>query len=838
MKAFLSHSTVDKPFVEEVGKLLGRQHYLIDRQQFDVGQDFKAEIMRCLEVADTLVLFASEAALKSPWVSYEIDISESNKIRGILKDALVFLLGDVSHSDLPLWLQKGLVVSATSPKAVARDIAKTLDKRLGAVRSRYFFGRGGERKILEEKLNPIGGELPRVIALWGLTGIGRKTLLEDAARNLLQYKHFVVVEIESGDNLADVAFKLAAEFEFYQDVPALKELGKKIHEEDSLILLSRLESYLSKSGDRTFLTLLDSGGLIDNDGNTTDICHKILDIVSKDNGLYLGLVLRRFPVDIADPHSVYSSMVCEHVKALQNEDVERLLVKVLSDRNVKFEPRQLKSLTEHVRGYPPAAYYAADLAERGGLDLLLSEPRSMINFRSRILSSALNGLDKTSDNAIVLETLAFYSPLPLAVIGESTGLKAAPLADALKHLLDLSILETDSEGFFLVSEPLLESAQNIFNRWNAPHARIANALDVFIKEFGVERGGLTLVRSLFRAARLAKLDINESEISFAADLVKLTEDLYHQREYERSVEIGEHALDLRPENFDARSFVIRALAQLGKVAEAKEKLQKVRELGALRDYYFLAGFIDRLDGKLDHAIQNYEDSLKRGRRGVAVHRDLASCYFHLGNLEKAKTHLTLAQNSSDRTNRYVVDLLVTIAVASGDEVGARDALAGLREVDKPEFFLHRSSAVEFRFGNKEKARDLAEQAVEITSRPTFAMLSQRIKCEIATGDLTKAATHINEAEHRFGARRKDVLLGLRCRWEIANEKFSNAEDIWQKLSDKEKPVHKALRRDIVEGLLTQGTLGAAETAALTQELTALKDAVGISEWDAYEESEE
>lgn len=838
MKAFLSHSSTDKPFVEEVGKLLGRQHYLIDRQQFDVGQDFKSEIVRCLAVADTLVLFASEAALKSPWVTYEMDISENNRIHGILKDALVFLLGDVSHSDLPPWLQKGLVMPAAAPKAVARDIAKTLDKRLGATRSRYFFGRGNERNLLEEKLNPIGGDLPRVIALWGLPGIGRKTLMEDTARNLLQYKHFVIVDVESGDNLSDLAFKLAAQFEFYKDVPALKALGEQIRSEDQPVLLARLESYLSQSGDRTFLTFVDFGGLVDNDGNATDICRAILDIVAKDNGLYLGLVLRRPLADIIGPHSAYSGVVREHVKALHNEDVERLLVKVLSDRKIKFETKQLKSLAEYVRGYPPAAYYAADLAEHGGLDLLLSEPRPMINFRSRILSASLNGVDKPSPNASILEVLAFYSPLPLGVIGESTGLTAAPLADALRNLLDSSILEIDSEGFFLVSEPLVESAQNMFDRWKVPHARIAKALENFIKEVGVERGGLTLVRGLFRAARLANLDVSDSEMSFPADLVRLTEELYHQREYERAVEIGQHALGFRPENLDARSFVVRALAQLGKVTEAKQQLQKVRELGWLRDFYFLAGFIDRLDGKLAEAIQNYEDALKRGRRGVAIHRDLASCYFHLGNLEKAKEHLTLAQKGSDRINRYVVDLFITIAVASDDEIGAREGLSQLEEVDKPEFFLHRSSTVEFRFGAREKARDLARQAVAITKRPTFAMLSQLIKCEIATYDLAEAASHINEAEHRFGARRRDVLLGLRCKWELANEQFANADAIWQQLSDKDKPVHKALRRDIVEGLLSQVGLGATESAALERELAVLKEAVGTSDWDIYDEDAE
>jgi len=836
MKAFLSHSSIDKPFVEEVGKLLGRQHYLIDKQQFEVGQDFKNEIQRCLAVADTLVLFASEDALKSPWVSYEIDLSQNNRIRGMLKDAMVFLMGNVSHADLPVWLQKGLIMPASSPKSVAREIAETLDKRLGATRTRYFFGRGSEKKNLEEKLNPISGDLPRVVALWGLPGIGRRTLMEDAARNLLQYKHFVLVEVESGDNLADLTFKIAAEFEFYKDLAALRAIGDRIRDEDRATLVARLQSYLSKSGERTFLTFVDLGGLLDNDGDATEVTRTILGISAMDNGLYFGFVLRRLPVNITGPGSTYAGMIHEHVKALENGDVERLLVKVLSDRQIRFEPKQIKSLGEFVRGYPPAAYYAADLAEQGGLDLLLSEPRPMINFRSRILAASLDGVEKTSDNARVLEVLAFYSPLPLAVIAESTGLEAAPLADALKKLLSLSILEANSEGFFLVSEPLLESAQNMFDRWRVSHAKIAKSLKDFIRDVGVERGGLTLARSLFRASRLAGLDTSDNEISFAADLVRLTEEFYHQREYDRAVEIGQRALDFRGDNLDAMGFVIRALAQLGRTDEATQQLKKVRELGAIRDFYFLSGFVCRVNGKLSEAIRNYEEAIKRGRRGVAVHRDLASCYFHLGQLDRARDQLKLAQGG-DRANRYVIDLLVTIAVASGDESGARAALAQLEEVDKQEFFFHRSSTVEYRFGNKKTALKFARQAVEITRRPTFAMLSQRIKCEIATSDLPSAAQHLNEAEHRFGATRRDVLLGLRCKWEIANEQFANADAYWRQLSDKDRPVHKALRRDIVAGLLKEHGMEIAARATLEHELNELMNSVGLFDWDYYEDNE-
>lgn len=836
MKAFLSHSSIDKPFVEEVGKELGRQHYLLDKHEFDVGKNFKDEIARCLKSAETFVLFASRAALKSDWVAYEIDIAEDKKIGGLLSDALVFLLDDVTHADLPPWLSKGLIVKAESPKMVAREIGKVLDTRLGAQRIAYFFGRNLERDRLSKALNPITGALPRVIALIGLPGVGRRTLLEDVARNYLQYKNFHTVEVESGDELPDILYKLAAEKEFWADSSQLKSLGSTIRSESHELLLKRLDAYLTRGSERSFLSLIDLGGLVSDDGSISRVCRSVLEVVAKEKGLYVGMVLRRMPSGLNGPEAVYDGVIHDQVKALPSDDIERLLVKILSDRGVKYEGHQIKRLAEFVKGYPPAAYYAGELAETHGLDLLLSEPRPMIDFRSRVLSSTLNGISKNDSTAQTLELLAFYSPLPLAVIGQATSLSAEELAQVLTKLIHSSVIEVDDDGFYKVSEPLLESAQHLFDRWKTPHQRVAKALQGYVSDFGVHRGGLTVLRSLFRARNLAQLKASDDEISFPADLVRLTEDFYHQREFDRALEIGKQALVMRPDNIDALSFIVRSYAQLGQFENASADAQKVRQFGALKEYYFLMGFCSRLQSNLPEAIRFYEEAARRGRRGMAINRELASCYFHSGNLTKAKEHLFAAQNSTDRKNRYIVDLLVTIAVAEGDEEGARNALVDLEVVDKRGFYLHRCSAVEFRFGDKQKAFELAGEAIEATNRAPFAMLSQRIKCEIAIDDLDSAAVHLREAENRFGTVHRDSLLGLRCKWELACGEPINASAIWKQINGKNTSGARALRRDIIEAMLSQTDISDPQYQQLQGEHQTLMQLVGKVGWETLDET--
>ncbi|WP_369324423.1 TIR domain-containing protein [Burkholderia cepacia] len=836
MKAFLSHSSTDKPFVEQVGALLGRQSYLLDKHQFDVGQPFKREIERCLEVADTFILFASKDALKSDWVEFEIDIAEDKRIAGLLDDALVFMFEGVSHTELPAWLKKGLALPATSPREVAREIATILDKRLGSTRRDYVFGRVQERDKISKALNPISGEIPRALILWGLPGIGRRTLLGEVARTYLQYKHVLNLRIESGDTLPEVVFKLAAEYEFYPDVSALKGLQKVISLESRETLLARLKNYFSRGGSRTFLSFIDYGGLVSDEGIPSEVCKELLNTVATESNVYIGMALRRHPSQINEPGTSITGVATEHVKPLEQDDIERLLVKLLTDREVKYDAQQIRTLASFVKGYAPAAYYAAELAAQRGLDLLVSEPRPMINFRNRVLASTLErsatgGIDARA----VLEILAFFGPVPLAVLADSTKLSPTNLSLALQEFLHSSVCEINSDGLYSVSEPLLESAQNLFDRWKIPSDRVASALGKYVADFGLERGGLDLVRNLFRARMLAGQPTAEDEINLPADLVRLTEEFYHQRDYERAIEIGMRALDVRPDSLHARGFVARAHAQLGHFPEAHAEAELIKRSGSIKEFYFLSGFIYRLNSDLPNAITNYEDALRRGRRGVAIYRELASCYFYQGDFAKAKDYLRQAQDGGGKSNRYVLDLIATIAVAEGNEPDARAAVSLLEEVDKKEFYLHRSSAIEFRFGDVSKAKLLEDEAIKITHRPTFAMLSQRIRCEIASDDLESAAEHLSEAEHRYGGVRRDHLLGLRCRWEIANGEYENAISYWEKIAKKDRPSHMALRRDLIQRILDNHVLDLSQAEILTRELAELNGKLGTLSWESLDE---
>lgn len=117
MKAFLSHSSKDKELVRYVAHELGRQFCLFDEQVFETGVEFRNSIEKSFEQTSLFVLFASQEALDSTWVEFEIEEAWYRKLQGSLRHAVVFLIdSSLTHSHVPPWLQRGLVVLKTVHK--------------------------------------------------------------------------------------------------------------------------------------------------------------------------------------------------------------------------------------------------------------------------------------------------------------------------------------------------------------------------------------------------------------------------------------------------------------------------------------------------------------------------------------------------------------------------------------------------------------------------------------------------------------------------------------------------------------------------------------------------
>ena len=128
-KAFLSHSSLDKTFVEAVAVRLGRVQVVYDKWCFESGDHFIKAIPEALKGSELFVLFASQASLRSFWVQLETDHAELLLASSVLKKAVVFIIDDAVIVTLPPSTSSSgivstgrLAVSGTMPSPERRSV--------------------------------------------------------------------------------------------------------------------------------------------------------------------------------------------------------------------------------------------------------------------------------------------------------------------------------------------------------------------------------------------------------------------------------------------------------------------------------------------------------------------------------------------------------------------------------------------------------------------------------------------------------------------------------------------------------------------------------------------
>ena len=374
-------------------------------------------------------------------------------------------------------------------------------------------------------------------------------------------------------------------------------------------------------------------------------------------------------------------------------------------------------------------------------------------------------------------------------------------------LIDCSLVIPDDSGNYAIADPVVEAVHRITSLNDIDHHSIATSIaDHLDDATSDDRDVLRLARALFRANRISgvmgqRAENARMEIGLVSDLVRLQMDSYHSRDYDSALEFGRLALDRNDTSPDAHAYVVRSFAQLGSREEALAHLDKYRSFARLKDVYFLQGFVERISGNLTAAKTAFEESLRRGRSGLAVHREIAHVYFLLGYTEGARRHVEMALKSPRGSeNRFLVDLQIQIAIRQRDEDTVREKLDLLEQIDSEGFFDHRKSTAELAFGNIDEAYASIRRAIERTRPPTAAMLAQAARCSIESRDFESAESCLIFLRRDFKHKARRLMPNLECRYEIARGNFADALSMLGEHRD-DDAVRRLLRKRALEGLL-------------------------------------
>lgn len=272
LKAFLSHSSKDKGFVNQVAQIVGGANAHLDSETFEFGLLNSQAIIKALEDSELFVLFVSAQSIDSKIVKFESQIAEDLLSKGLIDRMLFICLDAKAFSEADArWKAYNFVRREASAKSIARLIQSTLMgiRARKGVAEQPFVGRGDELEKAKDRLIDPEKKPPSAIYVSGNTGIGRRTFARKLYKDIFPAVNSIIPElaVDSYDSYDEIYRKIRAQVESESTVSELinnlalfSEKNEQEKTEDIVSLLAKLSS------NREAVIFRDHGGLLQERG--------------------------------------------------------------------------------------------------------------------------------------------------------------------------------------------------------------------------------------------------------------------------------------------------------------------------------------------------------------------------------------------------------------------------------------------------------------------------------------------------------------------------------------------------------------------------------------------
>lgn len=677
-KAFLSHSSKDKGFVKGVADALGSALCHYDERTFEPTGDSAEEILTALGNSEAFVLFLSKNALDSPWVQKEIKYAKHMFFEGKIASVAIFPLDKTQRDELDTWLRPFVVQTLMVQKLVGLRIRSMLIAR-DAVSSSRFIGRDSELSGLKSMLRDRSASKPSAVIVSGVSGIGKRRLLERAYEDLYPFipKHWVQIELGSYEGEAVLYERMLEYFEPAPDWTASLEKLEKFLElspSEKTSELSRLLSEIEKT--KQVVVVIFSNDIVNSDGNLEEWLLSAIRATSPSYPV-LAITTVRGP----GPRSLASISDIPYLKLNSIDDVDaRHLFELLCDDVKNVAPEILvDQVVAAVGGHPGLLELSAKLMKATGaarfkIDLSSNDGKSALE---EYVEKALENVPLSDiEKAIILLVEELGGATPEDVLfGFANDEHYENVSASLAKLLDYGMLEDSGENLRAASHLRL-----IMRRWKKNRelqeflvpAR-KNLVSILDQAQDLEGGSYLALRASIAAAIRADGEFSNVLVSkplLAAQQLRVARKLYDERAFIPAAEKAKAAFENRIAlSDDGIVEVLRILGLVGvrkNIGDLKEfsyaELDRIASVKTIKIAAFIRGFEKRLAGDFRGAEQQLLVALGYGGTGdFHVLRELAASLLEQGKAQEAEKHARGALRIAP-TNPFVIDILVACLI--------------------------------------------------------------------------------------------------------------------------------------------------------------------------------
>lgn len=448
-KAFISHSSAQKDFVEEVVRELGRDFVNVDMHCFEAGGELTDEITAHINGSNIFVLMLSDMALNSKWVIQEARLVHSKMLDGDDVVFLPFIVDNaITHSDERFdknglkWVKKYLVKPENSPSIVARIIRRKLRESIWEneptikEREKLFFGRDADMNELRLKLYASTSNQKRAIIISGLSHIGRKRLIKEFiwrhVNDLHEAYEPVRIVMTESDGLDRFVQQLNEVVRMY-DNTTLFDIMR--YPDKCLGASVELLNKIADCQERVFVR--DEKSIVLGNGRLTDWFVEII----KNKGLHPMIhlfVASRFTPMLSTERN-HPELIVRQIKGLDKQNIAALFNAYAKNRGISLNEADTKEFVKDLKGYPRQVYDVVDCIADSDIRNAKKQLPQIVSMFDGNLVDILDEIGKTPHAKDILVMLSQFDFVSFDLLE-----KVCPdnISDALEVFRNYSLYES------------------------------------------------------------------------------------------------------------------------------------------------------------------------------------------------------------------------------------------------------------------------------------------------------------------------------------------------------------------------------------------------------------
>jgi len=772
--AFISHSSADEELAKQLAQRLGKENVWIDLEDLKAGDLIPRKLAESIHKSKWFILIASQEAMESRWVRYELNVAIMNEIQDNDYRIIAVRIDDCEvHPELLPFLY---VDCPNQPDQAIDEIAKLILTEGGGIitqrrdRRRQIVNRFNEIAAIED----IANEGINFILLWGLYGIGKTVLAERAAFQVFNSRisRFALTE---GHDLLRLSLELGAR--------AKRQLPPPEASEEELLKIS-IES-INQLIDKGYIVFFDDiEQILEEDGSFSPFFSLLLEnlVQLEDARSPIFLASTRDPIL---PPTLKDKT--QPIKVGQLEDKHLLYcldrwLRISYPGQEVIEHKALNRVIPFLHGYPLAARFASYLVAKYSIDILLEDlshfDKLQIDLAKQLLGRTRANLSDLEAKCLEALTIA-DTGLSLGELSEILEIETAKSREAVDRLVGVSIIFP--EDGFLQIHPFLKqyfwSTAYKSGSYKKLAERLGESARLSIPTVPVNSENF--VRLCSRAFRLFMLSGNEKKAKeltyyFTGELKAISKRLYYAREYDKSLGYMNLYIEMNPNDRPIRLLRAFCLTRLEHYEEAEEELDDLEKTG-FRGYRLdhARGFLMREQNKIKDALFFYKRGLDDRPDFLPLLRDYGDALDRLGKTEEAIKVLRQAYDLAPRNN-YVVSTLVNLLEKEGYIKEALLIIEGaVKAFPEEAIFELRFSTLLSKLGRDEESYPHAKKAVELDWTRWEAKL-HLASLEGRRGNLEVAEELLEELPSKIPKRFRRIRDTIQAEMRLKQKKFETA----------------------------------------------------------------